>query len=165
MKLTIEASATELQKMLRAIAGSQEHKEGFQSSGSENIIMPLSSEGAKKAWDKLLGAVRALNELSEHFSAPVLHEHSKISADMSTNVTLDVTDLISLLHQANGIMKGSNMMNKQLADLVQGVLSENFSVVESRISNRDLDTGESTAQKLEVSEFTFDVIKKAPSKQ
>ena len=28
------------------------------------------------------------------------NEHSKISADMSTNVTLDVTDSISLLHQA-----------------------------------------------------------------
>ena len=99
MKLTVELSATELQKMLRAIAGSQEH-EKFQPYDSESIIMPLSSEGAKKAWDKLSGAARALNELSEHFSAPVLHEHSKISADMSTNVTLDVTDLISLLHQA-----------------------------------------------------------------
>lgn len=53
MKLTIEASATELQKMLQAIAGSQEHKEGFHSSGSENIIMPLSSEGVKKMWNTL----------------------------------------------------------------------------------------------------------------
>jgi hypothetical protein len=107
MKLTIEFSTTELQKMLQAIAGSQEHKEGFQYSGSENIIMPLSSEGAKKAWDKLSGAVRALNELSEHSSAPVLHEHSKISADMSTNVTLDVTDSISLLHQAISLLQSS----------------------------------------------------------
>ncbi|WP_193312030.1 hypothetical protein [Schleiferilactobacillus harbinensis] len=29
-----------------------------------------------------------------------INGHSKISADMSTNVTLDVTDLTSLLHQA-----------------------------------------------------------------
>ncbi|QFR64052.1 hypothetical protein LH991_08730 [Schleiferilactobacillus harbinensis] len=120
MKLTIEASTTELQKMLQAIAGSQEHKEGFQPSDSESIIMPLSSEGAKNARDKLSGAVRALNELSEHFSAPVLHGHSKISADMSTNVTLDVTDLTSLLHQAITQAKQLQTTMNQVNELMKG---------------------------------------------
>jgi hypothetical protein len=52
MKLTVEFSATELQKMLRAIAGSQEH-EKFQPYGSESIIMPLSSDRVKKMWNTL----------------------------------------------------------------------------------------------------------------
>lgn len=120
MKLTVEANTDEIKKVLHAIAGSEEHEEGFQSSGSENIIMPLSSEGAKKARDKLSGAVRALNELSEHFSAPVLHEHSKISADMSTNVTLDVTDLTSLLHQAITQAKQLQTTMNQVNELMKG---------------------------------------------
>ncbi|MFT8412131.1 MAG: hypothetical protein ABF743_08140 [Schleiferilactobacillus perolens] len=62
MKLTIEASATELQKMLRAIAGSQEYKEGFQSSGSESIIMPLPSEHVKRAWNTLSTALKMISK-------------------------------------------------------------------------------------------------------
>lgn len=65
MKLTIEVSATELQKMLRAIAGSPEHKEGFQHSGSENIIMPLSSEHAKRAWNTLSTALKMISKQTE----------------------------------------------------------------------------------------------------
>lgn len=55
-------------------------------------------------------------------------------------------------------------MNKQLADLVQGVLSGKFQVVETRNSNHELDTDGFTSGKLEVSEFTFAVIKNTPSK-
>ena len=43
-----------------------------------------------------------MNEQNRKMSidASNINGHSKISADMSTNVTLDVTDLIILLHQA-----------------------------------------------------------------
>lgn len=40
MKLTIEASTTELQKMLRAIAGSQEHKNTIKGFSPELISRP-----------------------------------------------------------------------------------------------------------------------------
>lgn len=55
-------------------------------------------------------------------------------------------------------------MNKQLADLVQGVLSGNIKVVETRTSNRKLETEGYTATPLEITELTFEVIKNTPSK-
>lgn len=53
-------------------------------------------------------------------------------------------------------------MDKQLADLVRGVLSGEYKVVETRNANRDLDTDGFTDKPLEVSEFTFDVVRNAP---
>lgn len=46
--------------------------------------------------------------------------HSKISADMSTNVTLDVTDLTSLLHQAITQAKQLQTTMNQVNELMKG---------------------------------------------
>lgn len=62
MKLTIEDTTDEIKKVLHAIAGSQEYKEGFQSSGYESIIMSLSSEHAKRAWNTLSTALKMISK-------------------------------------------------------------------------------------------------------
>lgn len=79
MKLTIECSTTELQKTLQAIAGSQEHKEGFQPSGSESIIMPLSSEHMKKMWDVLSTAAELIQKSAREYS--LAHQADLIASD------------------------------------------------------------------------------------
>lgn len=49
-----------------------------------------------------------------------INGHSKISADMSTNVTLDVTDLTSLLHQAITQAKQLQTTMNQVNELMKG---------------------------------------------
>lgn len=67
-----------------------------------------------------------MNERNEKMSinASNTNGHSKISADMSTNVTLDVTDLTSLLNQAITQAKQLQTTMNQVNELMKGQFGE-----------------------------------------